>query len=198
MASKQERQRQLARDAYERRLERQAQPGSGGAGNRSRIVAVVVVIAVGVGLTAVLGGVLGPVLSPSAAAATGHRAATRHAPRRRPHPATPPRMVDGKCQYIASGTAARKVNLPPAKPDTKATYQRHHHHQPRQDRDRPDELRRTVHGELFRFAGRPEVLQQHALPPAHDQRDLRAAVRRPDRHRQGGPGYVFDSENLPA
>ncbi len=31
-------------------------------------------------------------------------------------------MVDGKCVYTTSGTAARKVKLPPAKPDTKATY----------------------------------------------------------------------------
>ena len=32
-------------------------------------------------------------------------------------------MVDGKCIYTAAGTAARKVSLPPATPDTKATYQ---------------------------------------------------------------------------
>lgn len=31
-------------------------------------------------------------------------------------------MVDGKCVYTPSGTAARKVSLPPATPDTKARY----------------------------------------------------------------------------
>jgi peptidyl-prolyl cis-trans isomerase B (cyclophilin B) len=31
-------------------------------------------------------------------------------------------MVDGKCVYTTSGTAAKKVSLPPAKPDTKASY----------------------------------------------------------------------------
>jgi peptidyl-prolyl cis-trans isomerase B (cyclophilin B) len=31
-------------------------------------------------------------------------------------------MVDGKCVYIKSGTAARKVSLPPARVDTKTTY----------------------------------------------------------------------------
>ena len=31
-------------------------------------------------------------------------------------------MVNGKCIYTASGTAARKVSMPPATPDTKAAY----------------------------------------------------------------------------
>jgi peptidyl-prolyl cis-trans isomerase B (cyclophilin B) len=31
-------------------------------------------------------------------------------------------MVDGKCVYIKAGTAARKVSLPPATPDTKVIY----------------------------------------------------------------------------
>ncbi len=31
-------------------------------------------------------------------------------------------MVDGKCVYIKAGTAARKVKLPSATPDTKVTY----------------------------------------------------------------------------
>jgi peptidyl-prolyl cis-trans isomerase B (cyclophilin B) len=31
-------------------------------------------------------------------------------------------MVDGKCVYIPGGTAARKVSLPQARPDRKATY----------------------------------------------------------------------------
>jgi peptidyl-prolyl cis-trans isomerase B (cyclophilin B) len=32
-------------------------------------------------------------------------------------------MVNGKCIYTAAGTAARKVSLPPAKPDLTAKYQ---------------------------------------------------------------------------
>lgn len=35
---------------------------------------------------------------------------------------TAPAMVDGKCQYIKGGTAARKVNLPSSTPDLTASY----------------------------------------------------------------------------
>jgi peptidyl-prolyl cis-trans isomerase B (cyclophilin B) len=41
-----------------------------------------------------------------------------------PSPAAGPTsaLVNGKCVYTAAGTAARKVSLPPATPDTKAAY----------------------------------------------------------------------------
>ena len=121
MATKKDRQRQLARAAHDRRMERrQAQA------RRQRLWAVgstvaIVVIAVALGLTAVLGGFSGktkPTASKSKApAATASAAATPT-----PTPSSTPAMVDGKCQYIKGGSAARKVSLPHAKPDTKATY----------------------------------------------------------------------------
>jgi peptidyl-prolyl cis-trans isomerase B (cyclophilin B) len=115
VATKKERQRELARQAYERRMTRQARRA-----RRTRqvwvsAIAAVLVIGVGTGSLA-LAGVLfktpakKPVAStspsPSASASVGPTSA----------------MVDGKCMYTAAGTAARKVSLPQATPDTKATY----------------------------------------------------------------------------
>ena len=39
-----------------------------------------------------------------------------------PSPSNTAAMVNGTCVYIKSGAASRKVNLPRAKPDTKASY----------------------------------------------------------------------------
>ena len=96
MATKKERQRQLAREAYQRRLDRQVQRA-----RRTRqwwisSVAVLLVIGVGAG-AAFLAGAFTPTKTATAAAST-------------------------TCAYTKSGTAARKVSLPPAKPDTKARY----------------------------------------------------------------------------
>lgn len=119
MASKQERQRQLAKEAHQRRMERREARL-----RRQRVtgvvsVAVVVVIAVGVGLTAVLGGFSASAKPKAAAAKTPAATAS---PTPAPSPSNTAAMVDGKCQYIKGGTAARAVNLPSAKPDTAATY----------------------------------------------------------------------------
>ncbi len=113
MATKKERQRQLARRAYERRLERQARRA-----RRTRqwwvsTVAAVLVIGVGVG-AAFLAGAFAPPTKPAAASARASAS---------PSASPMTAMVDGKCVYTSSGTApARKVSLPPATPDTKATY----------------------------------------------------------------------------
>lgn len=95
MATKKERQRQLAREAYQRRLGRQAQRA-----RRTRqwwisSVSVVLVIGVGVG-AAFLAGAFTPT-KPSAASTV-------------------------TCVYTPSGTAARKVSPPPTKPNTTAHY----------------------------------------------------------------------------
>jgi peptidyl-prolyl cis-trans isomerase B (cyclophilin B) len=111
VATKKERQRQLARQAYERRLERQALRA-----RRTRqwwigSVSAVLVIGVGLGATFLAGA-----FSPAKPAAASSKAS----PKASPSPTSA--MVDGKCVYKPSGTAARKVSLPPATPDTKATY----------------------------------------------------------------------------
>jgi peptidyl-prolyl cis-trans isomerase B (cyclophilin B) len=113
VATKKERQRELARQAYERRIDRQVRRA-----RRSRqiwvaAIAAVLVAVVGVGVPALLGAFKNspakkPVAnsSPAPSASAGPTSA----------------MVGGKCVYTASGSAARKVSLPAATPDTKASY----------------------------------------------------------------------------
>jgi cyclophilin family peptidyl-prolyl cis-trans isomerase len=96
VAGKKQRQRKLARERYQRQLVRQAQRA-----RRSRrwtvaITAVIVVVGLAVG-----GGVL----------LAGESSGT---------PAAPTTV---HCTYTKSGTAARKVSLPPATADYKTTYQ---------------------------------------------------------------------------
>ena len=93
MATKKERQRQLAREAYQRRIGRQARRSKRTRQLGITSVVAVIIIAVGVGSAAIAGA-----FTPSKA------------------------TVAKTCAYTAVGTAARKVSLPPTKPDTKATY----------------------------------------------------------------------------
>jgi peptidyl-prolyl cis-trans isomerase B (cyclophilin B) len=124
VATKKQRQRKLAKQAHERRLDRQAQRA-----RRARLlsvsaIAVVLVAAVGVGIAAALG-VFAPAKSSQAKAASVTPSATATAtptPSATPSPSSTAAMVDGKCIYTASGTASRKVSLPPATPDTSAKY----------------------------------------------------------------------------
>jgi peptidyl-prolyl cis-trans isomerase B (cyclophilin B) len=121
VATKKERQRKLAREAHQRRLERQTQRA-----RRTRLwaavggTAFVVVAVVGVGIAAIGGVFSSGGTKPAAAATTPSATPTATAPT--PSPSSTPAMVDGKCIYIPSGTAARKVSLPSATPDTAATY----------------------------------------------------------------------------
>jgi peptidyl-prolyl cis-trans isomerase B (cyclophilin B) len=120
VAGKKERQRKLARERYQRRAVRQAE--------RDRRVrrwmisaaaaAAVAAIAVGSALFATRPG------SPSAAATPTVSATPTPAPSTpSPTPApTPVAEPAHHCTYTASGTAARKVSLPPATPDYKASY----------------------------------------------------------------------------
>ncbi len=121
MATKRERQRKLARDAHARRMLRQAERA-----RRTRLLSVIAIVAVlvlGTGFAgAAIAGVFGsPKPKPAAAAGSRTPSATPSASPT-PSPSSTPAMVDGKCVYIPGGTAARKVSLPPAKPDTKARY----------------------------------------------------------------------------
>jgi peptidyl-prolyl cis-trans isomerase B (cyclophilin B) len=111
VATKKERQRELARQAYERRLERQARRARRTRQAWVSAIAAILVIGVGTG-SAALAGVWSksPAKKPAASAS----------PSASPGPTSA--MVNGRCVYTSSGTAARKVSLPPATPDTKATY----------------------------------------------------------------------------
>jgi peptidyl-prolyl cis-trans isomerase B (cyclophilin B) len=120
VATKKARQRQLARQAHERRLERQAQRA-----RRTRLwsviaIAVVLVAAVGVGIAAVLGAFSASL--PQAKAAKAPTPTATAAASATPTPTSTAAMVNGKCIYTSSGTASRKVTLPPATPDLAAKY----------------------------------------------------------------------------
>ena len=125
VATKKERQRQLARQAHERRMQRHTQHARRARQWSVAIIVAVLVIAVGVGIPAILGSFNSAKSNAAAATSSSPPAASTSASP--PAPATPSptptaAMVDGKCVYTTSGTAAKKVSLPPAKPDTKASY----------------------------------------------------------------------------
>jgi peptidyl-prolyl cis-trans isomerase B (cyclophilin B) len=119
VASKKERQRRLARERYERRAVRQAQRD-----RRVRQWTISVLAALAVVGIAVGGALLATRSHGTNAAAAPGASATPSAtatPSPTPTP-TPVAEPAHHCLYTASGTAARKVSLPPASPDYKASY----------------------------------------------------------------------------
>ena len=117
MAGKKERQRKLARQRYQRRTIRQAERDRRVRRWTISVLAAVAVAAIAVGsaLFATRPG------SPSAAATPSVSATPTPTPTPTPAP-TPVAEPAHHCAYSASGAAARKVSLPPATPDYKATY----------------------------------------------------------------------------
>ena len=120
MAGKKERQRKLARERYKRQQARRGQRA-----HRWRVVSIVAgvslaVIALGAGsYVAFAGGGSG---KPSAAAATKPAATPTASPTPTPTPSPTPSLAAEPathCLYSPSGTAARKVGVPPAKPHYK-------------------------------------------------------------------------------
>ncbi len=119
MAGKQERQRKLARERYERRLAREAE--------RQRRTRKITQWASGGLVVLVLAGVVAFTVvhltsaKPAAAASPSASASPPLSPSATPSP-TPTGPVTS-CSYTPSPPASRKVGLPPAKPDLKANYQ---------------------------------------------------------------------------
>jgi peptidyl-prolyl cis-trans isomerase B (cyclophilin B) len=117
VTGKRERQRKLARERMLRQQARRAQRA-----HRARqitIIAVVCVVVVGLGLGGYFafsgsgGSKAAAVSATSSATASASSSASASA---QAEPAA-------TCRYQAGGTAARKVGLPPSKPDGKAAYQ---------------------------------------------------------------------------
>jgi peptidyl-prolyl cis-trans isomerase B (cyclophilin B) len=115
VAGKKERQRKLVRERYQRRAVRQAQRD-----RRVRQWTISVLAAVAVAAIAV-GSALFATRSNSPSAAATPSASTPVSPSTSPTPA-PVAEPAQHCTYTVSGTAARKVSLPAATPDYKATY----------------------------------------------------------------------------
>ncbi len=129
---------------------------------------------------------------PTAAAASrdGQSRQRRRRPRRPPRRrrAAPPPWWTASASTPPSGTAARKVSLPPATPDTKATYMATIVTNRGDHRDRPAEQRR--HRARSARSSRWPARSTSTTPPAtgsRTTRHLRAAVRRPDRDRHRRP-----------
>jgi peptidyl-prolyl cis-trans isomerase B (cyclophilin B) len=101
VATKKQRQRELARQAHARRMQRQADRSK--RAQRISVIAIVAILVVGIGI----GG----------AALAGSFSST---PKAKPAASKP---VTVSCVYTKSGVAAKKVNLPPATADTRTTYQ---------------------------------------------------------------------------
>jgi peptidyl-prolyl cis-trans isomerase B (cyclophilin B) len=119
VATKKERQRRLAKERHHRRLQRQAARDRRTRQLSAAVIAAVLVVGVGVGSAFAAGVFNGKKGTPTA----GSSPSATPTPTPTPAPTATPALVDGKCVYTKSGKAARKVTLPPAKPDTTATYQ---------------------------------------------------------------------------
>ena len=132
MAGKNERRRKLARDAHQRRMERQAERARRARQLSVAVIVAVLVVGVGIG-SAIIAGAFSTNKAKAAASSSSSSSpptarsnsapvSPSATPSATPSPSNTAAMVNGKCVYIKSGTAARKVKLPPTKPDTKATY----------------------------------------------------------------------------
>jgi peptidyl-prolyl cis-trans isomerase B (cyclophilin B) len=126
---KKQRQRRLARERYERNLSRRVQQQE--RARRFSAIALVCLVVVGLGIGGFFLFSGGSGSKPSAAttprpsattpAATPSAAATT--PSASPSAAAPVAEPAHTCDYNVSGTASRKVSLPPKHPDFKAHYQ---------------------------------------------------------------------------
>ena len=115
MAGKKERQRKLAAERHQRRLARQVQRDRRTRRWTVAVTAVLVVAGLSVGGVLLAGTSSGSSTTPKAKAKAKPSATPSPTPTAEAEPAT-------HCVYTPAGTASRKVSLPPATPDYKATY----------------------------------------------------------------------------
>ena len=196
MATKKERQRQLARQAHDRRMRRRELQARRARQWSVSIIVAVLVVAVGVGIPAILGA-FNSAKSNAAASSSTPAASSTPTPTASatPSPTSTAAMVDGKCVYTKSGTAAKKVSLPRAKPDTKATYTA-----------KFTTNRGTISVKLASAApctvnSFVSLADQSYFNNTHCHRLVTSGIYvlqcgDPTGTGEGGPGYVFNSENL--
>jgi peptidyl-prolyl cis-trans isomerase B (cyclophilin B) len=126
VAGKQERQRRLARERHERRLRREAQRQAHArrtakiVGSSLAIVAIGAVVVVGVLVLAKPGSSTAAKPPATPVTTTTPSASASATPTPSASAITEPAT---HCVYTSKPPASRKVGLPPAKPDSKATYQ---------------------------------------------------------------------------
>jgi peptidyl-prolyl cis-trans isomerase B (cyclophilin B) len=191
VTGKKERQRKLARERMLRQQQRRAQRA-----HRARqvtIVAVVCCVVVGLGLGGYFlfagsGGSKAAAVSATSSASATPSAST--AASAQAEPAT-------SCSYHTSGTAARNVGLPPAKPDYKAAYQATIH------TNRGDVVidllnsKATCTVNSFVYLAAKKYFNNtpcHRLTTTSPLYVLQCGD--PTGTGSGGPGYEFNNENL--
>jgi peptidyl-prolyl cis-trans isomerase B (cyclophilin B) len=118
VAGKKERQRRLARERYERNLSRRVAHHERARRITGITLACLLVAGLGVGGFFLFGG--GPAHHPAAAAPSLPASTPSASPS--PPAAVPVAEPAHTCAYTVSGTAARKVSLPPKHPDFRAHY----------------------------------------------------------------------------
>ena len=192
MTGKQERQRKLARERMLRQQARRAERDR--KARRITIVAVICCVVVGLGV----GGYFlfaGPGSS-KAAAVSATSPATPSASASASASASTQAEPATTCSYQASGTAARNVGVPPAKPDYKAGYQATIH------TNRGDVVidllnsKATCTVNSFVYLAAKKYFNSthcHRLTTI-DPYVLQCGD--PTGTGSGGPGYTFNSENL--
>jgi peptidyl-prolyl cis-trans isomerase B (cyclophilin B) len=119
VAGKKERQRRLARERYERNLSRRVAHQERARRITGITLACLLVAGLGVGGFFLFGG--GPAHHPAAAAPSSPASTPSASPS--PSAAVPVAEPAHTCAYNVSGTAARKVALPPKHPNFRAHYQ---------------------------------------------------------------------------
>jgi peptidyl-prolyl cis-trans isomerase B (cyclophilin B) len=189
VTGKKERQRKLARERMLRQQQRRAQRA-----HRARqitIVAVVCCVVAGLGVGGYFlfagsgGSKAAAVSATSSATATPSASASAQA-----EPAT-------SCSYRASGTAARNVGMPPAKPDYKATYQATiHTNRGNVVIDLLNSKATCTVNSFVHLAARKYFngTHCHRLTTASSLYVLQCGD--PAGTGSGGPGYEFNNENL--
>jgi peptidyl-prolyl cis-trans isomerase B (cyclophilin B) len=202
VATKKERQRELARLAHQRRMQRQADRARRARQWSVSIIVAVLVVGVGVGASAIAGVFRSAKSSASANSTTPAASSTPSSSfsaspsaSATPSPSPTAAMVDGKCVYTKSGTAAKPVSLPPAKPDTKATYTAKFTTNRGTFSVRLSNAAPCTVGSFVSLAG------QAYFNNTHCHRLVTSGIYvlqcgDPLGTGQGGPGYVFNTENL--
>jgi peptidyl-prolyl cis-trans isomerase B (cyclophilin B) len=127
VAGKQERQRKLARERYERRIAREAERQQRARKTAQWVSAglVLLVLAGVVTFTVVHLSSAKPAAASTPAASASPTLSTSPSAAASPSPSPSPTATGtaSTCTYTASPPASKNVGLPPAKPDRKATYQ---------------------------------------------------------------------------
>jgi len=199
VAGKQDRQRKLARERYERRLareaERQARARKTAKIVGSSVAIVVVAAVVVVGVLALTKhnkpSATKPLTTPTASASASATPSSTPS-------STPAAVVEPAhhCVYTPNGTAARKVGMPPATPDWKATYQA------TIKTNRGDVVidllnsKATCTVNSFVFLSDKGFYNKTPCPRLVTSGIFVLQCGDPTGTGSGGPGYEFESENL--